>query len=187
MLATGMVISRSLADWLAQDEPILSAHPATAAVFLPGKSVPLEGRRLVQGDLARSLQQVASQSARKGFYEGALAESICTSLQPEGSPLETDDFAAFHAQWVEPITATYRGYDVYELPPNTQGFTALQILKLIEGFDVTARGEGTADYYHHMTEIVKVAFADREEWLTDPKFVDIPVSRLISQAYIDAV
>jgi hypothetical protein len=185
MLATGMVISRSLADWLAQDKPILSAHPATTAVFLPGKSVPLEGRRLVQGDLARSLQQVASQSARKGFYEGALAESICTSLQPEGSPLETDDFAAFHAQWVEPITATYRGYDVYELPPNTQGFTALQILKLIEGFDVTAWGEGTADYYHHMTEIVKVAFADREEWLTDPKFVDIPVSRLISQAYID--
>jgi gamma-glutamyltranspeptidase/glutathione hydrolase len=181
----GTAVTRSLADWLAQDEPILANYPATAAIFLPDKRVPREGQRLVQGDLARSLQQIASQGARQGFYEGEIAERICSSLQPEGSPLAADDFAAFHAEWVEPITATYRGYDVYELPPNTQGFTALQILKLIEGFDVVAWGDGTADYYHHMAEAVKVAFADREEWLTDPDFVTIPVQQLLSQAYID--
>src|SRR5262245_59811385 len=181
----GMAVSRSLADWLAQDEPILATYPATAAIFLPGKRVPREGERLVQGDLARSLQQIASLGARMGFYEGDLAGRICAALQPQGSPLAADDFAAFQAEWVEPITASYRGYDAYELPPNTQGFTALQILKLIEGYDVTAWGEGTADYYHHMAEAVKIAFADREEWLTDPNFVDIPVQRLISQAYID--
>jgi len=181
----GMPVSRSLADWSAQDEPILASHAATAAIFLPGKRVPREGQRLVQGDLARSLQLIASQGARKGFYEGSISEHICSALQPLGSPLAADDFAAFHAEWVEPITASYRGYDVYELPPNTQGFTALQILKLIEGYDVAAWGEGTADYYHHMAETVKVAFADREEWLTDPNFVDIPVQRLISQAYAD--
>jgi len=181
----GMAVSRSLADWLAKDEPILATYPATAAVFLPNKRVPREGQRLVQGDLARSLQQIASQGARKGFYEGDIAARICARLQPDGSPLAADDFAAFHAEWVEPITATYRGYDLYELPPNTQGFTALQILKLIEGYDVVSWGDGTADYYHHMAEAVKIAFADREEWLTDPNFVDIPVQRLLSQAYVD--
>ena len=107
------------------------------------------------------------------------------ALQTQGSPLRADDFAAFHAEWVEPITTTYRGYSVYQLPPNTQGFTALQILNLIEGYDVAAWGDGTADYYHHMAEAVKIAFADREEWLTDPRFVDIPVQRLIAKAYAD--
>jgi gamma-glutamyltranspeptidase/glutathione hydrolase len=181
----GMAVSRSLADWLAQDEPILATYPTTAAVFLPNKRVPRDGQRLVQGDLARSLEQIANLGARKGFYEGSLAERICAALQPQGSPLAAEDFAAFHAEWVEPIKATYRGYEVYELPPSTQGFTALQILNLIEGYDVVAWGDGTADYYHHMAEAVKVAFADREEWLTDPRFVDIPVDRLISKEYAD--
>jgi len=179
----GVPVSRSLKDWLVHDVPILSKYPATAAVYLPGGRVPDEGQRLVQADLARSLQQIASQGARAGYYEGAIADRICKSLQPQGSPLRAEDFAAFKAEWCEPITATYRGYDVYELPPNTQGFTALQILNLIEGYDVAAWGDGTADYYHHMAEAVKVAFADREEWLTDPKHVDIPVQRLIAKAY----
>jgi gamma-glutamyltranspeptidase len=181
----GMAVSRSLADWLAQDEPILATYPATAGIFLPNKRVPRDGQRLVQGDLARSLQQIASLGARRSFYEGPIAERICAALQPQGSPLAADDFAAFHAEWVAPIKATYHGYEAYELPPNTQGFTALQILNLIEGYDVAAWGDGTADYYHHMAEVVKVAFADREEWLTDPSFVNIPVERLISKEYAD--
>jgi gamma-glutamyltranspeptidase len=181
----GMGVSRSLSDWLAQDEPILAAYPATAAIFLPNKRVPRDGQRLVQSALALSLQEIANLGARKGFYEGSIAQRICAALQPLGSPLATDDFAAFQAEWVEPITASYRGYDVYELPPNTQGFTALQILNLIEGFDVAGWGEGTADYYHHMAEAVKVAFADRDEWLTDPNFVKIPIEQLISKAYAD--
>jgi gamma-glutamyltranspeptidase/glutathione hydrolase len=181
----GMAVSRSLADWLAQDEPILAGYRSTAAIFLPGMRVPREGQRLTQGDLANSLQQIAKAGARKGFYDGPIAERICAGLESQGSPLRADDFAAFQAEWVEPIKASYRGYEAYELPPNTQGFTALQILKLIEGFDVVAWGDGTADYYHHMAEAVKIAFADREEWLTDPRFVEIPVQRLISQAYAD--
>jgi oxamate amidohydrolase len=181
----GMAVSRSLADWLVQDESILASYPATAAIFLPNKRVPRDGERLVQGDLALSLQQIANSGARKSFYEGPIAERVCAGLQPQGSPLAVEDFAAFHAEWVEPIKATYRGYEVYELPPNTQGFTALQILNLIEGYSVTGWGDGTADYYHHMAEAVKVAFADREEWLTDPNFVKIPVERLISKAYAD--
>ena len=181
----GIAVSRSLVDWLVQDVPILTKYPATAAIFLPGGRVPDEGQRLVLGDLALSLQHIAKNGARAGFYEGAIAERICAGVQPQGSPLGADDFAAFHAEWVEPISATYRGYDVYELPPNTQGFTALQILNLIEGYDVVAWGDGTADYYHHIAEAVKIAFADREEWLTDPRFVEIPVQRLIAKSYAD--
>ena len=181
----GMPVSRSLADWLVQDESILKNYPTTAAIYLPGQRVLREGERLVQSDLARSFEQLASQGARQGFYEARTAERICSAVQAEGSPLAADDFAGFQAEWVEPITATYRGYDVYELPPSTQGFTALQIFNLLAGYDVYAWGEGTADYYHHMAEMVKVAFADRDEWLTDPRFVDIPVDRLISQEYAD--
>ena len=181
----GVAVSRSLVDWLVQDVPILTKYPATAAIFLPGGRVPDEGHRLVLGDLALSLQHIAKNGARAGFYEGAIAERICAGVQPQGSPLSADDFATFHAEWVEPISATYRGYDVYELPPNTQGFTALQILNLIEGYDVVAWGDGTADYYHHIAEAVKIAFADREEWLTDPRFVEIPVQRLIAKSYAD--
>jgi oxamate amidohydrolase len=181
----GVPVSRSLLDWLVQDVPILATYPATAAIFLPGGGVLAEGQRLVQADLARSLQEIASKGGRAGFYEGNISERLCKALQPQGSPLRVDDFVAFKAEWVEPITSTYRGYDVYELPPNTQGFTVLQILNLIEGYDVVAWGDGTADYYHHMAEAVKVAFADREEWLTDPKFVDIPVERLIDKKYAD--
>jgi gamma-glutamyltranspeptidase len=181
----GMGVSRSLADCLAQDEPILAGYPATAAIFLPNRRVPRDGQRLVQRDLAHSLQEIANLGARKSFYEGSIAERICDALQPQGSPLAPGDFAAFHAEWVEPIKSSYRGYEVYELPPNTQGFTALQILNLIEGYDVVGWGDGSADYYHHMAEAVKVAFADRDEWLTDPRFVNIPVERLISKTYSD--
>jgi oxamate amidohydrolase len=181
----GMPVSRSLADWLAHDEPILHNHGETAAIYLPGGRVPREGERLVQSDLARSFERLASQGARQGFYEGGIAERICAELRPKGSPLAVEDFAGFHARWVRPISTGYRGYDVYELPPSTQGFTALQIFNLLAGYDLSDWGEGTADYYHHMAEVVKVAFADRDEWLTDPDFVDIPVDRMISQSYAD--
>ncbi|TDG07142.1 gamma-glutamyltransferase [Paraburkholderia guartelaensis] len=181
----GVPVSRSLADWTVQDVPILTKYPETAAIFMPGGRVPADGERLVQGALARSLQHLADHGARAGFYEGDLAARICGAIGQAGSPLEAADFAAYHAQWVTPISTTYRGNTVYELPPNTQGFTPLQILNLIEGYDVTAWGDGTADYYHHLAEAVKIAFADREEWLTDPDFVAIPVDELISKAYCD--
>ena len=181
----GVPVSRSLADWIVQDVPILTQYPETAAIFLPGGRVCRDGERLVQTDLARSLQHLADKGARAGFYEGDIAERICKGIGPMGSPLQTSDFAAYHAEWVTPISTTYRGYTVYEVPPNTQGFTPLQILNLLEGYDVVAWGDGSADYYHHMAEAVKIAFADREEWLTDPRFVTIPVDQLISKAYCD--
>lgn len=181
----GMPVSRSLADWLVDDLEILRRAPDMARVYLPDGEPKRDGARLVQADLARSFEIVASAGARDGFYEGELARRICDGLRSAGSPLSPEDFAGFEAEWVEPISTTYRGHEVVEMPPNTQGFSALQILNLLEGFDVRAFGEGTADYYHHVVEAVKVAFADRDEWLTDPRHVDIPLGRLLDKGYAD--
>lgn len=179
----GMPVTRSLADWLAKDAPILREYPETARIFLADGEPQREGSRLVQTDLANSLEELASEGARAGFYEGAIAQRICASLEAAGSPLRTEDLASYHAAWVDPIATTYRGFEVVQMPPSTQGFAALQILNLLEGFDVSAWGEGTADYYHHLVEAAKVAFADRDEWLTDPAHVTIPLDRLLSKAY----
>lgn len=179
----GVPVSRSLADWIVQDVPVFREHEAAARIFLPGGRPPREGERLVQAQLAASFERLARDGARAGFYEGETAARICEALGATGSPLRVEDFAAFRAEWVEPITTTYRGYTACEFPPNTQGFAALQILNLIEGFDVERWGDGTADYYHHLAEAVKLAFADRDAWLSDPKFVEIPLERLLSKEY----
>ncbi|MCL2543555.1 MAG: gamma-glutamyltransferase [Nocardioidaceae bacterium] len=181
----GVPVSRSLTDWTVQDEPLLRAEPGSAAIYLPGGRVPRDGERLVQPDLAGSFELIARDGARVAFYEGGLAERICHGVRPEGSPLAPSDFASYRAEWVEPISTTYRGHDVYQMPPPTQGFTALQIFNLLDGYDVRGWGDGTADYYHHMAEAVKVAFADRDEWLTDPRTVDIPLEQMIGKEYAD--
>lgn len=181
----GMPISRSLADFLAQDAPILRESPGMARVYLPTGKPEREGSRLVQTDLANTLEELAASGARAGFYEGTLPERVCASLGPAGSPLKPEDFAAYRAAWVEPMSTRYRGFDVIQLPPSTQGFAALQILNLLERFDVAGWREGSADYYHHIVEAVKLAFADRDEWLTDPDFVDIPLERLLSPGYVE--
>lgn len=178
----GIPVSRSLADWLAADRTILAEYPSTARVYLPAGEPSREGERLVQADLARSFELLAGEGAR-AFYEGETARRICAALEPEGSPLRPEDFASYRAEWVDPIRTTYRGYEAVQLPPSTQGFAALQILNLLEGFDVRSWGEGTVEYYHHLVEAVKVAFADRDEWLTDPNFVEIPLDRLLSKEY----
>lgn len=156
-----------------------------AAVFLPRGRPEREGALLVQSRLADTFAELAASGARAGFYEGSVARRICDALSPAGSPLMADDFASYKARWVNPLSSSYRGYDVFQMPPSTQGFAALQILNLIEGFDVRGWGEGSADYYHHIVEAVKVAFADRDEWLTDPDTVDIPLEHLLSKAYAD--
>jgi oxamate amidohydrolase len=181
--AQGLAVSRSLADWLAQDVPVLEKDEDAAAIFLSNGEARREGERFVQESLARSLDTVARDGARAGFYEGSLAEEFCGALEHKGSPLRPQDLAEYRAEWVEPIETTYRDHRVLEFPPATQGFAALQILNLIEDWDIVGFGDATADYFHHMAEAVKVSFADRDAWLTDPRFVDIPLDKLISKDY----
>lgn len=179
----GAAITRSLADWIAADAEILAQDPGMAAAYLPKGTPEREGVPFAQPDLARSFEELASKGARAGFYESDIPERICKAIAPGGSPLTPEDFVSYEARWVDPITTSYRGHEVFQLPPSTQGFAALLILNLLEEFDLRTLGEGTADYYHHMVEAVKVAFADRDEWLTDPAFVDIPLDRLLSKEY----
>lgn len=179
----GVPVSRSPGNWITQDISILRENPSAARTYFSNGERRREGERLIQPGLARSLEAIAVQGARKGFYEGEIAKEICRALGPEGSPLRPRDFAEFRAEWVEPISTTYCGFIAYECPPNTQGFAALEILNLIKGLDVAAWGDGTADYYHHMAEAVKLAFADRDAWLTNPHFVEIPLERSLSKEY----
>jgi gamma-glutamyltranspeptidase/glutathione hydrolase len=179
----GVPVYPSLADWSVADVPVLNQFPDTAAIFLPGGKPPRDGDRLVQPQLAKSFERLAAHGPREGFYQGQTAEMICEALAAHGCPLQPDDFSAYQAEWVEPISTEYRGYTAYEMPPNTQGFAALAILNIIEDYDLQRWGDGTADYYHHMAEAVKLALADRDAWLTDPRFVDIPLDKLLAKDY----
>lgn len=179
----GAPVERSLTEWAAEDVPDLQGNDEAARIFLPGGKAPRDGDRLVNEDLARSFEQVAEGGGR-ALYEGSLAERLAEGAQAAGSSLTADDLARFRAEWVEPLSVDYRGVTAWELPPNTQGFAALQILKMIEGFDVASWGDLSFEYFQHLAEAVKLSFADRNAWLTDPGFVDIPLDRLLSEEYL---
>jgi len=132
-----------------------------------------------QTQLAKSLQAIASQGAAE-FYQGEIARKIVADLQINGGILTIQDFADCTANWVEPISVKYRDYVAYNLPPNTQGIASLAILNILNNFDLQKLGEGTADYYHIIVEATKQAFSDRDKYVSDPNFVDIPLDWLLS-------
>lgn len=175
----GFAVGKSLSAWLPQDAGLLAEDPQASAVYLPGGRTPRQGDVLRNPDLARTFQTLAERGPRAGFYEHAIAERLCAG----DTPLEAVDFAEYAAEWVEPISGSYRGVELYEMPPSTQGFTALQILAMLEGYDVAAWGDLSPDYIHHLAEAAKVSFADRDAWLTDPSHHDIPLEQLLATDY----
>jgi oxamate amidohydrolase len=144
------------------------------------------GEILRQTDLATTLKRIAEHGGRE-FYTGETARRIVADLQAHGGILTLDDFAQYAARKVEPISVDYRGYQAYNLPPPSQGIASLQILSILNQFDLKQMGEGTADYYHLIVEAIKLAFADRDRWLSDPDFVDIPLAQLLSQQHNQAL
>ncbi|WP_253737511.1 gamma-glutamyltransferase [Halohasta salina] len=180
----GVAMTDDFTRWIALDADVLGEDQVAAETFLVDGAAPDPGAVLRQPDLADSLAALADHGPRDGFYEGSVAEAFCAGLGEE-SPLTPKDFEQYTAEWVDPLSVDYRGFTAYSLPPNTQGIAALQILGLLAGFDVESWGDGTADYYHHMAEAVKVAFADRDAWVTDPEAVDMPADRLLSASYLD--
>jgi oxamate amidohydrolase len=137
------------------------------------------GERMRLPDLARTLDAIAAGGAA-AFYQGDIAERICLDLAEGGGLLTPEDFAAHTSTWVEPLRVAYRGLTACNLPPNCQGMASLSILNILNHLDVAALGEGTAGYYHTLVEATKLAFADRDRWLTDPAFAKIPVGALLS-------
>lgn len=180
----GFAMTDKFTRWIALDADVLGNDPTAAETFLIDGTAPQPGTLLRQPNLGDSLDAIATQGPREGFYEGPVGENFCDALD-EVSPLSTTDFKTYTADWVEPLSVDYRGYTAHTLPPNTQGIAALQLLGLLEGFDVESWGDGTADYYHHMAEATKVAFADRDAWVTDPKTVELPAETLLSETYLD--
>ena len=180
----GYALTLKYRDFIAEYIDVLKKFPTTSRILLVNGQAQPAGTVLRQPDLAQSLRMI-SQGGPDVFYRGELAQKIVRALQSDGGLLTEDDFASHTSDWVDPLQTEYRGYTVTELPPNTQGIATLMLLNLIEGFDLQKIGEGTADYYHLMIEAVKLAFADRDKWVTDPNFMDIPYDRLLSKAYAD--
>ena len=147
-------------------------------------STPKKGQVFKNPDLANTLRTIVK-SGKKGFYEGEIAHRIANFVQDQGGFLSYDDLKNHKSEWIEPVSTNYRGFDVWELPPNGQGIAALQILNLLEGYDIRSMGFGSADYIHHFVEAKKIAFADRAKYYADMDFNEIPVEYLISKEYAD--
>ncbi len=153
------------------------------SIFFKPNGKPYQyGEILYQTDLAQTLTRIAEYGADE-FYQGETAKRIIQDLQSNDGLLTFDDFARHQAKWVEPISVDYRGYQAYNLPPPTQGMASLQILSILNNFNVKELGEGTADYYHLIVEAIKLAFNDRNRWLSDPDFVNIPLTQLLSKTH----
>lgn len=180
--AKGFPVSANLSESTAANMAKLNAFPESAAAFLPNGRVPQPGEVLVQANLARSLQKIA-EGGRDAFYRGELAESITRSVRSHGGLLSKDDLAEHHSDWVDPVGAGYRGYDVFEFPPNSQGITALIELNIVEGYDLKSMGRFSVDCLHLMVEAKKLAFADRDRYLTDRDRVGPLVDTLVSKPY----
>ncbi|MFN8632717.1 MAG: gamma-glutamyltransferase [Chloroflexota bacterium] len=182
-LATdGFGVPDSVAAWSIPNAPILDADSTARATFRPNGRPLQMGERLAMPALARTLRTVAERGPEP-FYQGEIAATICAYLQERGGLLTADDFAANRPTWVTPISTTYRGRTVYQLPPNTQGFAALQLLGILDGLDVAAMGDATTPYIHTLAEAARLAFQDRDRYLTDPDFAEIPLGWLLSSGH----
>lgn len=178
----GYAACAGLADCLDEVGEMLAQYDRTRDMLLPGGRPPGNGAVLRLPELAETLETIA-EKGRAGFYEGPVAAEIAASLERSGGLLTAADLAAHESTWNEPLTTTYRGYTCYQHPPNSQGFVHQMILNILEGYDVAAMGEGSAEYVHTVVEATKLAFVDRDRYLTDPEAVDIPLEDLLSKDY----
>jgi gamma-glutamyltranspeptidase/glutathione hydrolase len=180
----GFLVSAALSASLAQSKEKLARWPSTVKIFFrPDGSVLQPGDRLVQSDLADTLETIAREGV-SGFYRGAIAQKIAHAANAAGGIMTTEDFAQYEAVEREPVTGTYHEYDIYSMPPPSSGGVHLiQMLNILDGFDLGPLGATSGQAAHIRIEAMKLAFADRAEYLGDPDYTKIPVDGLISKAY----
>jgi len=162
----GFPVQEIMADDWADSAQRLAQDPAAARTFLPNGRAPKHGEIFANPRLANSLEQIAK-GGRDVFYKGAIAAAIVADMKTRNGLLDARDFADHTSDWLDPISTSYRGHDVYEMPPSTQGFVTLEMLNILEGFDIRKMGHNSADYLHAVTEAKKIAFADRAAYLAD--------------------
>lgn len=156
--------------------------PGFAETYMPGGSAPRKGQIFKNPDLGNTYEKIAT-GGRDAFYKGEIAKTIDQYMKKHGGMLRYEDMASHTSNWVDPISTNYRGYDVWELPPNGQGTAALQMLNILEAYDIRSMGFGSADYLHVLTEAKKLAYEDRAKFYADPEFNKLPTEELISKAY----
>jgi gamma-glutamyltranspeptidase / glutathione hydrolase len=179
------VAERVARDWARQVDKLYRNKAATE-LFLPDGAVPVPGTVLRQPALATTLRSIARDGART-FYEGWIARDMVATLRAEGGVHTLEDFFAYEAEYVEPICASYRGYDVWQCPPNGQGLVPLVMLRALEGLDCSGWGPDSVDYCHALVEIGRQAYADRDCFIGDPRTGDVPVAKLLSETHADAL
>jgi gamma-glutamyltranspeptidase len=177
----GFPVSHVLSKAIASD-PLLCQFPTSRAVFTRDGRPLSPGEMLYQKDLANSFRAIVD-GGRKAFYEGAIAEAIVKFSEEQGGLLTMKDLADCRSRWEEPIAISYHGHTVYEAGPNSSGHILLQELNMVEGFDLESLGCNTTESIHLMVEAKKLAFIDREAYVADPEFVDVPTQGLISKEY----
>ncbi|MDH1255802.1 gamma-glutamyltransferase [Comamonas thiooxydans] len=179
----GYPVSVTLAKTLEQEKKQMGRWPATQAVFWRNGAPLQSGERLVQKDLAQSLRLISQQGA-KAFYEGAIAQKIVAEMAPHANALSLQDLRDYKVAEREPVRGSYRGYQIVTMPPPSSGGAHLiQILNMMERWPMNQWGADSAQSVHYMTEAMKLAYADRSEYLGDPDFVKIPLKGLISKSY----
>ncbi len=180
----GFPLSELIAYYWGRGGRYLSLYPNFAKTFVPNGQPPRKGDTFKNPDLARTYDLIAK-LGRDAFYRGPLTDVMVSYCERVGCFLSRRDFEEHTSTWVEPVSTNYRGYDVWELPPNGQGIAALQILNLIEPLDLSSMGHNSATYLHALIEAKKIAYEDRARYYADPEFFDIPVTELISKSYAD--
>jgi len=179
----GFPVSELISYYWKRSALVLSRQPgAFRETFTIDGRGPEKGEIFRNPDLASTLRLLAKKG-RDAYYKGEIADRIDAFFREEGGWLRKVDFETHHSEWVEPVSVNYRGYDVYELPPNTQGIAALQMLQILEPFDLESMGFGSAESIHLMVEAKKLAFEDRAKYYADPDFAKIPLAGLLSDEY----
>jgi gamma-glutamyltranspeptidase/glutathione hydrolase len=180
----GFPVSEVIAYYWNASVPRLSKYPGFSEQFTRDGRGPRTGETWMRPTLADTLQKI-SDGGRDAFYKGDIARTIDAYFKANDGYLSYDDLAAHHGEWVDPVSTNYRGYDLWELPPNGQGIAALQIMNLLEGFDLKKYGFGSPEHVHLFVEAKKLAFADRARFYADPGFYRTPVAELVSKKYAD--
>lgn len=178
----GFPVTELIAYYWGRSVPVLSAYPGFREQFTIDGRAPREGEIWRNPNLADTLQRIA-EGGRDAFYSGDIARTIDAYMAEHGGFLSFEDLASHQGEWVEPVGTDYRGVEVWELPPNGQGIAALQILNILEGYDMAGYGFGSPEHVHLFTEAKKLAFEDRARFYADPDFADVDVDWLVSKDY----
>ena len=178
----GFPVTELIAYYLDRSKERFEDYPNFKEVWMKDGKMPAKGEIFKNPQLAETLEIIA-EKGRDGFYEGHIANTMADFIQSQGGFLTYEDISSFHSEWTPPVSSNYRGYDVWELPPNGQGIAALQILNILENYDIPKMGLFSSEYIHLFTEAKKLAFADRAKYYADPNFSNIPVNQLISKSY----